>query len=73
MNFSNKAVSRTYATPHSKNCWGHIETIGWRKIKPDNNDGSSNMFMLLNAANASGKTISGSIDDNNQITVIYLN
>lgn len=74
MNFSNKAVTRTYTTPHAKNCWGHIASVGWRKIKPDNNDGSTNMFMILNAAKATGKTVSGTIEDSsNQITVIYLN
>ncbi|WP_199611662.1 hypothetical protein [Flocculibacter collagenilyticus] len=74
MNFSNKAITRTYASPHSKNVWGYIATIGWRKIKPDNNDGSTNMFIILNAARASGKTCSGTIEDaTNQITILYLN
>ena len=74
MNFSNKAVTRTYATPHSKNCWGYLATIGWRKIKTSTNDGSANMFMMLNAAKASGKTVSGTIEDStSQITVLYLN
>lgn len=72
MNFSNKAVLRTYATPHSKNCWGFIATIGWRQIKPSNNDSSTNLFVMLNAAKASNKTVSGTIDNANKITVLYL-
>ncbi|MBR9876368.1 peptidase M6 [Vibrio sp. J1-1] len=72
MNFSNKKILRTYSTPHSKNVWGYIDTIGWRKIKPSNNDSSTNMFMMLNAAKGSGKTVSGTIEDStNQITILY--
>lgn len=74
MNFSNKAVTSTFTTAHSKNCWGNIDSIGWRKVKPDNTDSSTNMFLLLNAAKASGKTVSGTVEDSsNQITLLYLN
>ena len=33
MNFTNKKVTRTYTTPHKNNCWGAIESMGWRKVK----------------------------------------
>ena len=72
MNFSNKQITRTYTSPHSKNCWAHIDSIGWRKVKPDTNDGSTNMFMLINAARANSRAVSGSIDAANQITILYL-
>ena len=72
MNFSNKKVTRTYVSPNSKNCWAYIDSIGWRKVKPDTNDGSTNMFVLLNAARANDRTISGNIDAANQITTMYL-
>lgn len=74
MNFSNKAVTRTFASSNSQNCWGYLATIGWRRIKTGNDDGSTNMFLILNAAKASGKTVSGTIEDStSQITILYLN
>ena len=72
MNFSNKKVTRTYSSPHSKNCWAYIDSIGWRKVKPDATDGSTNMFVLLNAARANDRPVSGAIDAANQITTLYL-
>lgn len=72
MNFSKK-VLQVYATVHSKNVWGFIETLGWKKVQPLSPDGSTNMFMVLTAAKASGIAVSGSIDDTtNEITTIYL-
>lgn len=72
MNFSDKAVTRTFSSPHSMNTWGYLDSIGWRKIKPSGTDSSTNMFMMLNAAKASGKTVSGTIDDSsNEITILY--
>lgn len=71
MNFSNKKVVRTYASPHSKNAWGYIETIGWRKLGQLSTDGVTNMFIMLNAAKGSGKTVSGTIDASNQISLLY--
>ena len=72
MNFSNKQVTRTYTSPNSKNCWAYIESVGWRKVKPDSKDGSTNMFVLLNAARANGRTVSGAVDAANQITTLYM-
>ena len=72
MNFSNKQITRTYTSPHSKNCWAYIGSIGWRKVKPDTNDGSTNSFILLNADRANNRTISGTINDSNEITILYM-
>lgn len=72
MTFNNKQVSRTYATHHSKNVWGYLQGIGWRKIKENTSDGSTNMFMILVAARANNRTVSGEIDGNNKITKLYL-
>ncbi len=72
MNFSNKKITRTFTSPHSKNCWAYIDSIGWRKVKPDSNDGSTNMFVLLNAARANNRTVSGTIDASNQLTILFL-
>ena len=72
MNFSNKQVLRTYASPHSKNAYANLATIGWRKIGQLSTDGVTNMFIMLNAAKANNKTVSGTIDAANQISILYL-
>lgn len=72
MNFSKK-VLQVYTSPHSKNVWGYIDSLGWRKVQPLTNDGATNMFLVLAAAKSSGIAVSGSIDDaTNEITTIYL-
>lgn len=73
MNFSNKKIIRTFTSPTSKNCWGYIDTIGWRKVKPSTTDGVTNMFLTLSAAKANDRVVSGTIEDaTNQVTVLYL-
>ena len=72
MNFSNKQVIRTFTSPHSKNVWANIQTIGWRKVAQTSTDGVTNMAIVLNAARANTKTISGTIDASNQISILYL-
>lgn len=74
MNFSNKKITRTFTSPNSKNCWGYIEAIGWRKVKTTSTDGATNMFVTLSAAKAHNRTVSGTIEDStNQVTILYLN
>lgn len=74
MNFSSKKITRTFTSPDSKNCWGYIDTIGWRKVKTSTTDGATNMFLTLTAAKAHGRTVSGTIEDaTNQVTILYLN
>lgn len=72
MNFSNKKVLRTFASPHTKNAWGNIETLGWRKIGQNSTDGVTNMFIMLNAARANNMTVSGTTDSADLITILYL-
>jgi hypothetical protein len=72
MNFSKK-ILQVYSSPHTKNVWGFVETLGWRKVQPLTTDGATNMFMVLTAAKSSGIAVSGTIDDaSNEITTIYL-
>jgi len=72
MNFSNKKVLRTFTSPHSKNGWGYIESIGWRKIGQNSTDGVTNMYNMLNEARANNMTVSGTIDASDLITILYL-
>lgn len=72
MTFNNKKVLRTYVTPHSKNVWGYLEGIGWRKIKETSPDGSTNMFIMLVAARVNNRPVNGEIDGGNKITKLYL-
>ena len=73
MNFNNKKILRTFTSAHSKNVWAQIETIGWRKVGQESTDGVTNMAILINAARAHNKTVSGFIDDaTNQIKQLYL-
>ncbi len=72
--FSNVHVLATYASPHSMNAWANIETQPWRKVQSLSTDGVNNMFTLLNAAKANGRTVSGSYDDTNgTLFTLYLN
>lgn len=72
--FSNVQVVRTYCSPHSMNVWGLIQTQPYRKVQPISTDGTTNMFIILNAAKASGRTVSGSYDDaTGLLYTLYLN
>jgi hypothetical protein len=72
MTFSNKNVTRTFTSPNTKNAWGYIDTIGWRKVKTSSTDGVTNMFVILCAAKANSRKVSGNIDGSNQLTYLYL-
>ncbi len=55
---NNKAVTRTYSSSGSQNCWAVISGIsGWKRIRTGQPDGVSNIFTTLNAAQAGGKTV----------------
>jgi hypothetical protein len=74
VNFSNAKVLQTFTSPHSTNAWAYIETQPWRKVQPISTDGVTHMFVLLNAAKAGGRTVSGSYDSgNNQLYTLYMN
>lgn len=72
MNFSNKKVTRTYASPHSKNAWAYLHGIGWRKVGQLTTDGATNIFMMVNIARAHNMNVSGTINASNQISLLYL-
>ncbi len=71
VNFSGKKVISTFTSPHTMNAWGNIDTLGWRKIQPISADGVTNMFMILNAAKTSGRTVSGQYDDSTSDKFLY--
>ena len=74
VNFSNLNVVQTFTSPHSMNAWGLISTQPYRKVQPISTDGTTNMFVLLNAAKASGRTVSGSYDDaTGLLYTLYMN
>lgn len=74
VNFSNLAVVQTFTSPHSMNAWGLLSTQPYRKVQPIAIDGTTNMFTILCAARASGRTVSGSYDDaTGQLYTLYLN
>jgi immune inhibitor A len=73
MNFSSKQVTRVFTSPHSQNAWGHLQDIGWRKVEKKSDDGVTNMFLILTAAKANNRTVSGTINDDKLITLLYLN
>ncbi len=50
-------VLQTYSTYHSKNAWAYIESLGWRKVNPENTGGVTNTFMLLCEAKANGRPV----------------
>ncbi len=69
---NNVNVSRTYATPHSKNCWAYLAGSGWRKIDDISDDGVTNVFGLLVNAQAYNKNVSVQIDDS-KLYIAYMN
>lgn len=74
VNFSNLGVVQTFTSPHSMNAWGLLSTQPYRKVQPINVDGVTNMFMILCAAKASGRTVSGSYDSaTGLLYTLYLN
>ncbi len=74
VSFTNLNVVNTFTSPHSMNAWGLLQSHPWRKVQPISTDGSTNMFIILNAAKASGRTVSGSYDDaTGMLYTLYLN
>ncbi|KAA2238489.1 peptidase M6 [Chitinophaga agrisoli] len=71
MNFAQK-ILQVYSTPHSQNVWAYIDTLGWKKVQLLSTDGSTNMFVMLSAAKASGIAVSGTLTASGEISVLYL-
>lgn len=67
-----KKVLRTFATPHSKNAWAYIDSVGWRKVDTLTTNGVTNTFVLLNEARANNLTVRVNIDSS-KIKIAYLN
>ncbi|BFM05208.1 Dot/Icm T4SS effector Zinc-dependent metalloprotease LegP [Halioxenophilus aromaticivorans] len=70
--YSNTAVLQTYSTYHSKNAWGYLQGLGWRKIYPDNASAVSNVFVALCEAKANGRN-TNVYADGEHIYRAYLN
>lgn len=69
--YSNRRVLQTFGSHHSKNAWGLIEGLGWRKIFPDSQDGVTDMFAMLCEAAANGQRVNVQADGNNMY-ILYL-
>lgn len=54
---NDKLVTLTFNSHHSQNAWAHVDTVGWRKIKPLSADGVTNTFMALTAARAGNRLV----------------
>lgn len=74
--YSNLTVNLTYVSNDSQNAWAYLSgagiAAGWRKIKTGAADGVTNVFILLNTAQSSGKKVIVDIDATNLITYAYL-
>ena len=73
MNFT-KRILQVFCSPHSKNAWAYIDTIGWRKVQGLSTDGVTNMFLVLVAARTSGIAVTGTLSSaasNAEITILY--
>jgi hypothetical protein len=53
----NQTIVQTFTTHHAENGHANIDGIGWRKIKTGAADGVTNVFYLLTAAKANGRTV----------------
>lgn len=74
VSFSNVQVTATFASPDSMNAWAYLGTGPWRRVQKTSTDGATNMFVLLNAAKAGGRTVSGSYDDTTgMLYTLYMN
>lgn len=69
--YNNKLVIQTFASHHAQNAWANIESLGWKKIKPNAPDGVTNLFIMFNAAKANGRRVNVYIDGN-EITIAYM-
>lgn len=74
VNFSNAQVTATFTSPHSMNVWAYLAAGPWRQVQRISVDGTTNMCVLLNAAKAGGRPVSGSYDDaTGTLYTLYMN
>lgn len=50
-------LDRVYSTPHSRNVWAYPHGVGWRKVQPLTDDGTTNVFAALVAARAANAPV----------------
>ncbi len=53
----NVTIKHTYALHSSKAAWAYIDTLGWRRIKPDAPDAVTNMFQACCEAVANSRKV----------------
>lgn len=70
---NNVNVLQAFASSDSQNAWANISSLGWRRIKTGATDGVTNLFLMLIAAKANGRTVNVFVDATNLITIAYLN
>lgn len=74
VSFSNAQVTATFTSPHSMNVWAYLASGPWRQVQQISVDGATNMCVLLNAAKAGGRQVSGSYDDaTGTLFMLYMN
>ncbi len=66
-------INRIFVTHERRNCWAHLQGVGWRKVDPRNTDGVTNMHAALVTARSMGVTIPIRTDDDDQMILrIYV-
>jgi hypothetical protein len=69
--YYNVRVFQTFASKDSKNAWANIESLGWRRIRPDTADGVTDMFNALCEATANELRVHVYADGSN-VEIMYL-
>ncbi len=66
-------INQVYASRDSQNCWAHLASdSAWHKILTGAADGVTNVFVLLCAAKATGKSVYIVQDASKNITAAYM-
>lgn len=63
--YSNVGVAMIFATHHGQNAWASLEGLGWRKIRPGEGSGVTNMLAVLAQARAKNLSVRVSADTAN--------
>jgi hypothetical protein len=66
-----KRVYQTFASRDSRNAWANVESLGWRRIKPDTIDGVTSTFNAFCEAAANEARVHV-YSDGAQIEIMYL-
>jgi hypothetical protein len=69
----NKKVLSTFIVSSTQWSWANLDGgTGWKRIKDGAPDGCTNLTVLLNAAQANGRTVHVDIDAAGLITTAYM-